>query len=579
MGEIEDKAKIHWFDRLQEESDVRRDQTFLREADLNLRFVRGDQWPGTPPGIGSPDSMQYKFVMNVVARSVKRKTALLTDSRPGIEVLSRAPNRRGTAETFKGAILAMYDEQSLEQQFAHEIARAITIGTACAVPVFDPTLDYGRGDVAIRFYDPRFVSFDPSVTRATQMHLAEFTQVRDVLPVNLIREMYPNRGGEVEASTKWSTYDGRPSASPGAFGRVLSAMQRVWKGDSRTGELSGVPRAELRHTWYKDFQRDDRGEAKFGIPRVLRHGVDAEGVLLVDESFPYIHGRHPLHLFDWDIEHEHPWGVPEVSGMRRIQYSLNRLVGQIMENTLLTNRVIVQADTDALDAKTWTALTSMANGLILRTKLGRKLTVTNPAVLPPHLLTLVELLMGGVDVVSGLSEASHGDRPPGIISGAAISELQQAAQSIVRLEARAFEDWLARIFQQVLALIWSYYTTDRLLQLLGPSGDLLTFEFERSKFLQNDEGGTMPEDAWQDFRFRIVPGSSLASTRVQRGVMAANLYQLGLLPGSEVLRASEWPAPDETVKLARKERAELGPLAVPHGGKQIRVPGMRAGGR
>ena len=132
------------------------------------------------------------------------------------------------------------------------------------------------------------------------------------------------------------------------------------------------------------------------------------------------------------------------------------------------------------------------------------------------------------------------------------------------------------ILEQVIALIGQYSQTNRLITLVGPTLELVQFEFDRATFMRGDDGQAHGLDAWRDFQFQVLPGSSLASTRLQRGVVAMNLHMAGLLPGDEVLKAAEWPNPTETVERARKERAQF-PPAMPNR-KLIRVPGTRAGG-
>lgn len=571
-----DEDLVRFLDKMQEESDVRRDQTGIKDAELNFRYARGEQGDVTPPGLSTGGSLQYKFAMNLVGPLMKRKTALLTDTRPQMQVESRAGlKRRGTAESCKNIIAAMWDEQSLEQAFTRQLYNAGVIGSTLCIPVWDKTADYGRGDIRLRFFDPRQVSFDPSVTRAKDLQQGEFLQVLEVVSLGYAQEAYPTRAGDIRPNARWSKYQRPESGERSVWRSMYASMQRAWSADAGT-EDSAIPRAELRHTWFKDFPRDRAGKALLGQPRIIRHVVDDGGIVLADDApFAYGHGQIPGHLFDWDIETEHAWGQSELANLRRIQYTLNRIVGQIVENTILTNRVLVVADTDAVDNRTWAAITAGGNGTYVRKKLGRSFNFTNPAALPPHLISLVNLLIGAIDLVSGINDATRGVRPPGVISGAAISELAQQAQTVVRLQARAFEDWLQRIFQQVVALIFQYYTTNRVVHLIGANMETLQFEFDREKFLKDANGENLPEHAWRDFQFRVLPGSSLASTRVQRGVMAMNLHMAGLLPGAEVLRAAEWPDPDETYKKALAERPQRPDKMK---GKAIRVPGTRAGG-
>ncbi len=587
---------VAYLDRMEEESTSRQDETGLKDATTNLDFARGNQWPsGGAPGLTGGNDQEFKFTINLIDGLLKRKTALLTDTRPQIEVTARALERRNTAEGFKAIVGAQWEEQSLEQQFARQLMRAGTLGSVACFALWNKAADYGRGDVNYLFYDPRHMILDPSIQQASQTRMAEFMGFKQVVALNWVREAYPIRGPHVKPSERWSkfTRKSEPSEGSQSWGaRLLSPVSRAWsKGGDNLAD-SATPRTELRHMFFKDWPRDERKQPKFGLPRLIRHTVDAGGEILADEVLPYWHAQYPGHLFDWGMEFEHPYGVSEVHGLRRIQYTLNRLVGQIVQNTLLTNRVILTADTDAVDAKTWALLTSGFNGIAVRKKIGRTFTYQNPLALPPSVLALVQLLITAFDLVSGMSDASRGMRPPGVVSGVAIDSLQQAAQSIIRLEARAFEDWLGRIFQQTLGLVWQYYTTNRVIQTLGKSRDTLSYVFDRQRFEENDKGAAYAghdTDAYravfQDFQFKVLPGSSLASTRVQRGVMALNLYNAGLLPGAEVLRAAEWPDPEGTYQKASEEglKKMLAKANPPDSGngrpaKPMRLPGQRFSG-
>lgn len=590
-GSPADRELVKHLDSLTDESDTRRDETGVRDAELNLRFLRGAQWPDG--GMGAPGrsqaSNEFRFVMNVLNTAIKRKTALITDTRPNIDVMSRGSLKwRNSAAALKAVCHAIWDYESLDQATAREIVRAATIGATCAVPVWNPQARGQRGDIEIKFYDPRQIAFDPSVTNARDMRDAEYFQTRDVLPVNWIKENYPTRGNDVEPTDRWSTYTPKRAARSG-FTSVLTAMARPWRRDKQEVIDSATPRTELRHSWFKDWPRNEKGEPLFGSPRILRHTVDASGVILMDEPMPYSHKGIPAHLFSWDIELDHPFGMSEVGGLRRLQYTLNRIIGQVMDNVIINNRVRVTADTDAVDNTTWQTITKNPNGLYVKKRMGRSFEFRNPEnVIPPFVLDFIKMLIEAVDLVTGISDAASGRRPSGVTSGLAIEGLQLAAQTLVRLEARAFEDWLERIFNQVIPLVWQYYTSDRVLAILGPGNQYKQFEFQRKVLLRDDDDELMPEEAWQDFVFRVIPGSSLASSRIQRGVLAMNLHKAGLISGLDVLRAADWPDPETTYSEAmeeakekaaqgvqvapeRKHRATQGPIPVPGAGATMKA--------
>jgi hypothetical protein len=56
--------------------------------------------------------------------------------------------------------------------------------------------------------------------------------------------------------------------------------------------------------------------------------------------------------------------------------------------------------------------------------------------------------------------------------------------------------------------------------------------------------------AWRDFRFKIQPGSSLASTKMQRAQMFGELAKNGIADPRRVLRELGVENPDEEIKAA-----------------------------
>lgn len=569
----EDRDWCNFADGMEEEGTLRRDETPLKDAEINLRFLRGDQWP-VNRSTASPyrsDAGQYRFTLNLMNQLLKRKTALITDTRPNIDVIPTDKSAAGAADVVKEAIVGLWEEQSFDQAAARELVRAATIGATVGMPIWDPTARFGRGDIVFQWHDPRFCVVDPSITKAVDVQrMAEFFMIKEVVPLNAAREAYPNRAGEIAQDAKWSDYERKgPTSASNVFRSIASAVARPWKRERQEFEHSRVPRVELRHTWFRDWQRDRGGKPIFTRPRFIRYVVDGSRKKLKDEQLVYWHGQIPGHILDWDIELEHPWGMSEVGGLRRIQYTLNRIVGQVMENVIMTNKIKIISDTDAVDPKTWDLLAANQNAMAIRKRMGRQLSYDLPNnVIPPFILPLIQFLVQSVDLASGMTEAMQG-RSSKNLSGFALEGLQMAAQSIIRLEARAFENWLERMFRQVVPLIFQYFKGDRVFAYSGPAAGLQRYSFERANLVKKDNGvGALDEEKqWRDFTFRVIPGSSLAMSRVQRGVMAANLFQLGLIPGEEVLRAAEWPKPTETLAKAREEAAAgHGPAA---GGRKM----------
>jgi len=147
---------------------------------------------------------------------------------------------------------------------------------------------------------------------------------------------------------------------------------------------------------------------------------------------------------------------------------------------------------------------------------------------------------------------------------------------LLRASARRLEAGLERFGQRWVAAIFQFYTRDRTLAFLGPTNEWETYEFERTKLLQEVQQATqkkaidllearkvqgsmqsMQEEAqkqlWNQFIFKITPGSSLASVRAARAAVHGELARQHLLSATHVLRDMGFANPEEEIDKAMKE--------------------------
>ena len=152
------------------------------------------------------------------------------------------------------------------------------------------------------------------------------------------------------------------------------------------------------------------------------------------------------------------------------------------------------------------------------------------------------------------------------------------------------ENYLQRIGQKWISRIFQFYTADRLLPFLGPGAEFQTFTFEREMLMRDivaqaqrqvqekvSRGETMDQDelshvitqrtqvAFRDFRFKISPGSSLASTKLQRAMLFAQFAMNGILPREKVLEEVGFANPKELIEQAMREAQVLGMPNPPKG--------------
>jgi hypothetical protein len=63
--------------------------------------------------------------------------------------------------------------------------------------------------------------------------------------------------------------------------------------------------------------------------------------------------------------------------------------------------------------------------------------------------------------------------------------------------------------------------------------------------------------------FKIIPGSSLAATKIQRAQLAMQLAQGAMLPRRDVLIEAGYDNPDEKLQQAHEELQKFGPPPSP----------------
>ena len=151
---------------------------------------------------------------------------------------------------------------------------------------------------------------------------------------------------------------------------------------------------------------------------------------------------------------------------------------------------------------------------------------------------------------------------PSIVTGPAIEGLQLAMEGSIRTASRKMEEFISRIGQKLISRILQYWTSDRLLYLIGDDSKWRSFEFHRSKLLMTQDpttGKLRPrsteeiQKAYRDFRFAVEPGSSLAVTKVQRAMMKSELAKVGRMRWTKVLEELGIENPEEEIQKAQEE--------------------------
>jgi len=528
----EEREVLKFLDAVDAEAEADKNEVSRPWAE-NLRQVRGDQW--------RIERAPY-FMANIIKNQVKRKVAGLTESKPQITVSARKAGLSKSEQVVYNSVKAIWDRSQTEDALYRMAFFGMSVGCGFLRTVYDPI----RDDVFIEFVDPRRVFIDPALSSMSCLDDAQYIRVDTVAPLADIRLRFPGRGQAVKSDEKYSSYNPAPKTRTSVIASVLQAMPRVYKpgGSPKAGP---IPRAELSEYWIADLSIGHDGGLLFpGGRRIVRAG----NVLLVDEANPYWDGKQPLEGFEWDIDFDKPWGMDDVQDLRRLQEAINRAGDAWIKNLLVGSNFKIIADLDALDQDQWDKVTNEA-GLTIKKKPQREFRYEPPVQLGAEVPQAIEGLIRLCNLLTGNSEASGAGM---VKESSDLEGLQQAPQLLTRAVARRLETMLERVGQKLISRVFQFFTSDRVLHQQGSSHAWVAYTFERQKLLQDDTGKFRSKEElkkmWQDYRFMVTPGSSLASTRIKRTMTALQLRTAtGVAPSvRRILAEADIGDPEELIK-------------------------------
>lgn len=527
LSEAETKLN-KYLDSLYAEGSAHR-ATASKTWDNAIKVIRGNTWPDRRP--------KYKVnaVMNFLSQIVERKAALLTDSRPTISITSRKAKDDPLCDLLQKTIEGILEEKNFEQKVTEFVMLEEYFGFALFNTCFDQNLDYGKGDIDLVVIDPRCFIFDPFVTRSWNLQHGEYCCLETVRPTELLCETYKARRDDIKADI--STGTTRPDS-------LVHKLRQLFQFDKDfpNQKTSVIPRSIVRDWWVRD--RTTRIGENLRYPN-WRHILIAGGVPVEDGTNPYIDGNLPFDGMEWGFNVDSAYGTNEIDQLETPQIMFNKVLASILENAILMGNGIWVGDRDALSEEGWKKL-SNEPGSHVRVRPGKTIRRDTPPSLPSYIMQAAEMMVSGIEKLSGITEVTEGRRPGQVTSGVAIESLAIMAQTTIRLKARQIEGLIQRMGQKLIPRIFAYYTSDRVFNLIGEKGGFQQYVFEREKIRKVIKERGM--SAFQDYQFRVVPASSLAMTKWQKGLVATQLFQMGAIDQEALLESMEFAGREQILE-------------------------------
>lgn len=501
----------------------------------------------------SPRMPRYRVraIQNFVFGLIERKAALLTDTSPIIRInttLEHADSDLRQRMAYCAKALELYiqnlwSSRSLGVKFFDFFQLAEIFGSCGINIIYSPRVGKSGG-IDLKVVDPRVVMVDPNIGRWYNLQSAEYLIYEELWATEEVEDFFRRKVGR--GSYRYTEEEQDESS---LFSKICKMF-----GFDRSETYQAIDRTVLSEFWIKDRTRGADGLPLYPNGRhliIANCAGPGTPVLLLDEPNPYMDGNFPIEFMDWHFHFDSVWGFGDVALYRSTQALYNKMVALLVENAMLVNNAMWVGEKTALDPEEWNKLTT-APGLIVKVNPGKTLNRVGPAPFSADYVGMLSYLLQSMDKLSGLTSVLEGTLPSREVSGVAIENLQSAAQVIIRAKARQFEDLLQRLGQRLISRIFQYIEDNRIMAVTGDEKLTLAYHAERERIRK------YPRTYWNDYRFEVVPGSTLSISRWQKGLMAAQLHGMGIIDAKAVLDAMEYPNRDEIMeRVALAKEAEM----------------------
>ena len=353
---------------------------------------------------------------------------------PQIQELSSVATEMNNTVQF---IMEQNDYVTFHQQRATNF---LIEGTSVTQVMWDPDMNYGKGDVSISVYPIDNIVWDP---QATEVQDARAMMKLSWHPLSWFAEHYPGQAMYVEGDE-------------GTHGSLaMSSLVAQMRDDTED-------RALLVEYWYRRY---DAKRRRYAINVAFLAG----GALLEVYEDVYAHGMYPF-IFDvYSRIHGTMVGEGLVAELTPMMRYINRYADYIDNNLRYSSkaRMLTRrgAGIDLKQLADWNS--NIVEGDDISEEQGVRWFETKP--FTSMVTQQLYQFQSDMKMDSGQSQFSRGETTGGVDAASAIQLLQNAGSKITRLRTQTLNAGFKKAIEQVLWLVAEFYTDERSALISGPN--------------------------------------------------------------------------------------------------------------
>jgi len=577
---------------------------YSQKWELCRKYLYGDQWYDR-----KRPSYRSSPVINVIWPIINTILPIMTDIHPGFDVGPREPSDYKFAEMLSRITMSWWENNGISMVIEEALWDSLTITHGVLKAYWDPTMSQGEGEERVIAVDPGCIL----VPRRAIDFQTNCPWVGHVMrkSVGEMRRLFPEHAEAIRGTGKGSclnsSYSGADSSDGGNKSRAMSGdivLVSPTDRKSPTGNLTDVQgtgsggdddEVEFIEFWCDDWstedsegEPDDQGNPGEPIKkRRFPNGrlttiVPELNLILQDVQNPRADGRKPfVRVVDQTKPREFA-GIGDVEPLIETQRYINKFWAVIMDwANSMTNPVWVIDNTSGVSPR---MITNQV-GLVLVKNPGSDVRRMDAPGLPPQIFESYTSLRELADTQSGIHDVTSGRRPTGITAAEAIDELQEAAQTRIRLKDRNLEAAMTDLGQLVICDMLQNYREPRIVKIAGSAdGWPKFFEFyiaddqesggyqmnTRQHDFNEDTGEYIAQD-WNNsgvskgiYDIQVKSGTSLPYQKNRRASEARSMYRDGLIDRKAALESMDYPNYEDVLRRmeemeAAAAQAQAGP--------------------
>lgn len=548
-------------------------------------FYKGKQWKAKRPSYkASPN-------INLIRATIHTVLPIMTDTSPGFDVDPRDPTDYKFADLISKAIQVWWERNGLDHTMVEVIMDALMYCAGILKVSWDQDADEGLGDIRVSVVDPHNL-FIPDSAEDFDTKCPWVIQ-RLYMSIGEVKRRFPEAAKKLESSdggtTNKADRDQEQKTYSGDITLVSPVDRKSPYGSETTYPASNSTdgkEVEILECWMDDdsveeyqLQNPETGEMETGWKKKYPTGkvitlLPEKNMILQSKANPYKDGKKPYVRFVDTLIPRQFWGEGEIEPLIEIQKLINKNIAVLVDwMNMMTNPVWIVDNEAGVDPL---RLTNQIGAIILKNK-GSEVRREQAPQMPPQMFELYQSFRQLADTFSGIHDVTQGRRPTGVTSGEAINELQQAAQTRIRLKERNLQVSLTQFGYLVVSRMLQYYNEPRMIRITGEK-ELPSFSEFYVEEVEEDEGsytytkrdfafdpqtGTYYPREWETgdqskgmFDISVKSGTSLPFQKERRGQLARALYKDGVIDQQELLTTLEWPRKEEIMRRMNEEKAQ-----------------------